>query len=168
MRKHIVAFVAGLGLLPAAAIIAASLGFWPSKATSDPPQWERALARSILKASVARRAHGLANPIGGSDETLLSGMKIYRMNCAGCHGDFQQPSHWGTTGFYPRVPQFAETPSRLSPPEMFIVVKHGIRYTGMGAWDGMLSDDEIWKAVTFLSRVQSLPEPVAAAWRAKP
>jgi hypothetical protein len=51
---------------------------------------------------------------------------------------------------------------------MFVVVKDGIRYTGMGAWDGMLSDDEIWKAVMFLSRVQSLPEPVAAAWRAKP
>jgi|SRR4051812_19737740 mono/diheme cytochrome c family protein len=168
MRKHIVAFFAGLALLPAAAIIAARLGLWPSQATSSPPQWERVLAQSALQSSVARRARGITNPIGRSNDTLLAGMKIYRMNCAGCHGEFQQPSHWGTTGFYPRVPQFAEAPSPLSPPEMFVVVKDGIRYTGMGAWDGMLSDDEIWKAVMFLSRVQSLPEPVAAAWRAKP
>jgi mono/diheme cytochrome c family protein len=90
------------------------------------------------------------------------------MNCAGCHGDLGHPSHWGTTGFYPRVPQFADAPSRLSPPEMFFVVKNGIRYSGMGAWDGMLPDAEIWKVVSFLSNIQSLPEPVADQWKAKP
>jgi thiosulfate dehydrogenase len=168
MKKLILSFLAGLALLPIAALIAARLGFWPSQATSTPPQWERALAQSVLQSSVARRAHGLTNPIEGSDETLLAGMKIYRMNCAGCHGEFEQPSHWGTTGFYPRVPQLAETSSRLSPAEMFFVVKNGIRYTGMGAWDGMLSDDDIWRVVIFLSRVQSLPDPVAAAWKTKP
>jgi hypothetical protein len=47
---------------------------------------------------------------------------------------------------------------------MFFVVKNGIRYSGMGAWDGMISDTEIWQVVTFLSNIKSLPEPVAAAW----
>jgi len=168
VKKSIVSFLAGVALLPAAAVIAARLGLWSPQATSSPPPWERVLAQSTLQSSVARRARGITNPIVGSDATLLAGMKVYRVNCAGCHGDFQQPSHWGATGFYPRVPQFAETPSHLSPPEMFFVVKHGIRYTGMGAWDGMLSDDDIWRVVTFLSRLQSLPEPVDAAWKAKP
>jgi hypothetical protein len=80
------------------------------------------------------------------------------------NGDSGRPSAWGTKGFYPRVPQFADAPSQLSAPEMFFVVKNGIRYSGMGAWDGMISDTEIWQVVTFLSNIKSLPEPVAAAW----
>ena len=29
---------------------------------------------------------------------------------------------------------------------MFVAIKDGIRYSGMGAWDGMMSDEEIWKS----------------------
>lgn len=61
-------------------------------------------------------------------------------------------------------PQFADVPSQLNAPQMFFVVKNGIRYSGMGAWDGMISDTEIWQVVTFLGSIHSLPEPVAAAW----
>lgn len=117
-----------------------------------------------LRASLERHAPALKNPLPVSEETLLAGMKNFRTNCAGCHGDSGRPSAWETKGFYPRVPQFADAPSQLSPPEMFFVVKNGIRYSGMGAWDGMISDTEIWQVVAFLSNIKSLPEPVAAAW----
>ena len=73
----------------------------------------------------------------------------------------------GRGGFYPRVPQFADVPPSLTAPEMFFVVNNGIPYTGMGAWDGMLSDVEIWQVVTFLNNLRSLPEPVAAEWKTK-
>jgi len=73
-------------------------------------------------------------------------MKTFKNGCAGCHGDADGPSHWGTTAFYPRVPQFVQQPPRLTEPQMFWVVKHGVRYTGMAAWDGLLSDDETWKS----------------------
>jgi len=168
LKKNILAFMAGLALLPAAALLVALLGSWPIKATlPGPAGWERLWARSVLKSSLAREARGLNNPIMASDENLLAGMKIYRTNCAGCHGDFGHLSHWGTSGFYPRVPQFAEAPSALRSSEMFLVVKHGVRYTGMGAWEGMLTDDEIWETVTFISNLQSLPQPVAAVWQAR-
>jgi hypothetical protein len=34
----------------------------------------------------------------------------------------------------------------------------------MAAWDGLLTDEKIWKVVTFLGRLESLPAPVAARW----
>jgi mono/diheme cytochrome c family protein len=37
-------------------------------------------------------------------------MKMYRDDCAGCHGDYGRPSEWGSQDFYPRVPQFALEP----------------------------------------------------------
>lgn len=48
---------------------------------------------------------------------------------------------------------------------MFWIVKHGVRYSGMGAWGGLTSDDNIWKTVTFLSHLKSLPPDVEAEWR---
>jgi hypothetical protein len=50
---------------------------------------------------------------------------------------------------------------------MFLAVKHGIRYSGMGAWGGMLPDEDIWRAVSFVSRVRTLPPAVDAVCREK-
>ncbi len=146
----------------------AGFGFWPVNGTATPSQSEAKLTQSILQASLHRQAKGLTNPIQPSGDVLLAGMKIFKMNCAGCHGELGKPSQWGTHGFYPRVPQFADHPPPLSAPEMFVAIKHGIRYSGMGAWDGMMSDDEIWKVATFLEHVGSLPPEVEANWNATP
>jgi mono/diheme cytochrome c family protein len=87
------------------------------------------------------------------------------MNCAGCHGDASRRSQWGATGFYQRVPQFAESPPRKPDWQMFWIVKNGVRYSGMRAWRHLASDREIWQAVTFLSRLRDLPPAVASEWR---
>ena len=105
-------------------------GFWPIAATSQPPSWESGLALRAVQASV-ERAPAQPNPVAASEENLLAGMKTFKHDCAGCHGDANGRSPWGTTSFYPRVPQFAQEPPRLSAPQMFWVVKHGVRYTGM-------------------------------------
>jgi mono/diheme cytochrome c family protein len=164
MKRYLLVFALGVVTFPALGIVVARLGLWPTRANIDPPSWERALAEPSLRASLKRHAPALKNPHPVSEETLLAGMKIFRTNCAGCHGEPGRPSSWGTKGFYPRVPQLADAPSQLSDAEMFFVVKNGIRYSGMGAWDGMISDNEIWQVATFLSNTKSLPEPVAAAW----
>jgi hypothetical protein len=49
---------------------------------------------------------------------------------------------------------------------MFVAIKDGIRYSGMGAWNGMLSDEEIWKVAMFLEYVGSLPPEVEVNWKA--
>ena len=50
---------------------------------------------------------------------------------------------------------------------MFWIVKHGVRYTGMGAWEGEMSDENIWMVVTFLNHLPNLPPEVQAEWRAQ-
>src|SRR4029077_13686618 len=123
------------------------------------------LAGMAVDASVARSAPRLSNPIGANDEELIGGINLYRNNCAGCHGDASRPSDWGRRGFYPRVPQFVQSPPRKPDWQMLWIVRHGVRYSGMGAWnDKMLSDKEAWEVVIFLSRLNSLPVAVDAAW----
>jgi mono/diheme cytochrome c family protein len=91
-----------------------------------------------------------------SNEVLDSGLKIFKANGAGCHGVRGQPSSWGTRNFYPRVPQFADHAAKFTAAQMFVAIKHGIRYSGMGGWEGMMSDEEIWKVTTFLDQIDKI------------
>jgi mono/diheme cytochrome c family protein len=166
--RFAVGLLVGLVLAPVLLAVAGSLGLLPVAATVSPPSWESRLAGRAVRASLARDAVGLSNPIPSTEENLRAGMRLYRMNCAGCHGDFGSPSAWGTTSFYPRVPQFAERPSLLTTPEMFLVVKHGIRYSGMGAWSSLMPDEDIWRAVSFVGSIKKLPPPVDAIWKHRP
>jgi len=162
-------FALGLILLPAILAALAMSGRLPSDGLSTPPAWETNLGRRALAASLRRRAAGLENPVGPEDEAaLIAGMALYRNNCAGCHGGVRGPSDWGTGGFYPRVPQFWQERVAVTPAEAFVTIRDGIRYSGMGAWRGMMSEPEMWWVANFVSRIHALPARVEARWRAGP
>jgi len=166
--RYLVIFVLG-AVLPIVALVAMALsGILPVRATASPSWIESAVAGRALDARLEREARGLQNPLKPTDDVLLAGMKSYRNGCVGCHGGARGPSAWGTKNFYPRAPQFAQEGTDMSEPEMFLVVKHGVRYTGMAAWDGLIPEQEMWQVVTFLSRIKNLPPSVAAAWTAPP
>jgi mono/diheme cytochrome c family protein len=167
MRNFLGGLLTGVILLPLGFFLLLRAGLWPVSATAEPSSLESTLAVPSLRASVKRRAPAQQNPVEPTEENLRVGMKLFKNDCAGCHGDGSGPSYWGTRSFYPRVPQFAQQPSQLTAAQMFWVVKHGVRYTGMAAWDGMLTDKEIWQAVTFLSQLDHLPASVAEEFRRK-
>src|SRR2546430_9016290 len=50
-------------------------------------------------------------------------------------GTGEKKSTWGTSDFYPRVPQFGFDPPRLPDWQIYWVLKNGIRYSGMGGND---------------------------------
>jgi hypothetical protein len=37
--------------------------------------------------------------------------------------------------------------------------------TGMPSWDGVLSDDEMWKVIAFIKHSDKLPPDVQAMWQ---
>ena len=165
MRMFVRGLLVGVFGMLILAISGLGFGWVPFAATSDPPRWETFLGRRALASAVARQAPKLQNPVGPTNENLRSGLKLYRNGCSGCHGDAGNSSRWGTTGFYPRVPQFDAKAPRKPEWQLFWIVKHGVRYTGMGAWESLMSDDKIWTVVGFLSHLNNLPPEVDAEWR---
>jgi thiosulfate dehydrogenase len=164
MRRTLIGFFLGLLVVPVIAAVVALSGRFPFEATATPPRWEGRLAGMALDPAVERKAKGLVNPIAAADVELLKGMKVYRDDCAGCHGEPGQPSPWGRNN-YPPAPQLADHGVDDPVPMTFVVVKHGIRYTGMGAWHGLLPDDDMWRVALFLSRIESLSPAVEVTWR---
>lgn len=163
--KLLAGFILGVLILAAIAAGIAYTGRFPFWANAKPPQWERRLANLALDPAVERKAAGLECPIPATDANLTRGMQLYRDHCAECHGDRGKPSHWGRNDFYPPAPQLADRGDHDPVPEIFVVVKNGIRYTGMGGWEGEASDDDLWRVALFLSKIKSLPPAVDAAWK---
>ena len=164
MRRFVLGFLLGLVLPAAAGIVAAFAGLFSVRASAKPPGWETAFARRAFDASVAREAPRQTNPIPATDEELRRGLRLFRGDCAGCHGDFEKPSDWGAN-FYPPVPQFTRNPPRRPDWQIFWIVKNGVRYSGMGGWDRQISDADVWRVAAFLSRLESLPPSVDAEWK---
>ncbi len=162
-------FLAGVivGLLLSALTGFAAVWFWPwhVNATAEPGALENQLMRRVFQMSVDRQAEQLPDPLMATNENLMAGMKFYRDGCAGCHGEANKPSTWGTTAFYPRVPQFGVEPPKRPDWQIFWIVKNGVRYTGMGAWGNLAPDGDLWKVSLFLSRIETLPPAVAAEWK---
>ena len=166
MGKILIGCVVGLLVVPAIAAVVAFSGHFPIQATDKPPGWERRFANMALDPAVEREARGLVSPIAVTDEELMKGMKVYREDCAGCHGDRGKPSHWGRNNFYPPTPQLADRGVDDPVPNIFAVVKFGVRYTGMAGWKDQLPDDDLWRVATFLNRLKTLPAAVDSAWSA--
>jgi thiosulfate dehydrogenase len=135
------------------------LGFAEVRADIPPSRWEKALMFSSVHASVRRRAPEIPNPVPATDENLIVGGKIYRNECAGCHGTPGKPDT-SSDGLYPPIPQLPEAGTTYTEAQIFWIAKHGIRLSGMfanGKWD---SDDKLWKAAGYIKRIKSLPPNV--------
>jgi cytochrome c553 len=50
----------------------------------------------------------------------------------------------------PHPPNLLPVVAELDPDELFYVVKHGVKFTGMPAWPTQQRDDEVWAMVAFL------------------
>ena len=121
---------------------------------------------SAVRASVRRSAAGIQSPLPtNSDETLVEGGTLYFNGCAGCHGEPGKPEE--DLSHYPRVPQFAQVATQYSEPEMYWIIKHGVRMTGMSAYGPFYSDKEVWALARFLRRINSLPSGVLERIQAK-
>ena len=162
MKKIILIALVLIVLVVAAGVVTSRLGYWPVAATAAPSALELQFSQATLQASLARQARGLTSPFQPTNDILLAGQKMFKDGCAGCYGEPGKPSKWGTQNFYPRVPQFNDQPPNLTAPQMFLAIKKGIRYSGMGGWGGLMSDEKIWQVATFLEHIKSVPsEPTA-------
>jgi mono/diheme cytochrome c family protein len=166
MRNFVLGVIVTLGVLILGGLGLALLGFLPIAANANPPQFENHIAMSAVDASVDRHApHDAKNPILPTDQNLIDAMKLYSMNCAPCHGGLDRKPSLQQHSFYPPVPQLILHPPDDEEWHNYYVIRNGIRYSGMPAWDTVLSSDDIWKLTTFLSHIEKLPQGAQDYWK---
>ena len=136
-------FVMISGIIP----IKASSGHWPITA---------ALLDFAKRRSVDTHTLGTAVPPLDDRRLVLRGAGHYDFACEPCHGSpaVQQPRI--AAAMTPKPPDLRATALSMEPEELFYIVKHGIKFTGMPAWPTQQRDDEVWAMVAFLRTLPGL------------
>jgi len=131
--------------------IAASRGHWAVV------EW---LLTFGMRNSVETHALGIEPPpLDGEDLWRLGGAHFHS-GCAYCHGAPGVSISSVPRSMLPPPPDLATSMRSWRDRELFWIVKHGIKYTGMPAWVAQQRDDEVWAVVAFLRRLPNL-DPTA-------
>jgi mono/diheme cytochrome c family protein len=107
--------------------------------------------------SIAYHSKNIKTPDLGATELMRQGAVHYDAMCAVCHrAPGQEPSEI-SKGLNPPAPELRrrEVQIAYSDSELFWIIKHGVRMTGMPAFGPTHDDDDLWAIVAFTRR---LPE----------
>ena len=127
--------------------VAASRGHWAVT------EW---LLTFAMRNSVKTHATGIEPPPLDQPDLVSLGAGHFHGGCAFCHGAPGVPAGPVTDNMLPPPPDLATQMRPWRDRELFWIVKHGIKYTGMPAWPAQQRDDEVWAVVAFLRRLPAL------------
>ena len=90
---------------------------------------------------------------------IEEGDKLYATDCTMCHGsDGHTPTDSGRW-MYPRASDLTSpTVRQYSDPELFWIIKNGIRLSGMPAFAKVESDENIWNLVRYVRTLKESGE----------
>ena len=159
MKQFVLGVATGIAVLGLGAWSVLELGLAGVQADERAPHWENRLMSSAVRASVHRSAAKIQSQVPMKDGNLVAGGKLYVNGCAGCHGDLGKPPRPPRILYTP-VPQLPQVGTEYSSAEVFWVVKHGIRRTGMSAYGPFYSEEQIWDIAAFIEHIKTLPPGV--------
>lgn len=155
--------IAGLlAVLGFGGFLVAASGIIPIKASSGHWAVTRWFLNFAKERSVAMHTLGLEAPSLDEPWLVLKGAGHYETGCRPCHGNPALPQPRIAWKMTPSPPYLPPRISAWEPDELFYIVKHGVKFTGMPAWPALGRDDEVWAMVAFL---RTFPGLDAEAYR---
>ena len=164
MKGFILGIIVTIVVIVAVGLFVLETGRVGMRADVPPSSLERRIAVPAMDASVERHAPKIANPIQPTEQNLVDGAEIYAFKCAQCHGDPAHPKSPLAETLNPPPPQFMVDRPDMPENQNYYITVHGVRLTGMPGWKNALTDDQIWKVVTFLSHIDNLPPKAKAVF----
>jgi cytochrome c553 len=159
--KHI---AIALAVFPVAAVLFAWIGFFNIGASSGHWPVTNWALHSAMRAAVKTYAFlDVDVPDRLPTESIPAAAGHFARGCAGCHGAPGEEVPKAVQRMLPPPPDLAGKVGEWNDAELFWIVKHGVRFTGMPAWPTQSRDDEVWAMVAFL---RDLPAMSADTYRA--
>jgi mono/diheme cytochrome c family protein len=132
---------------------------------ADSPHWGITflLLEEARERSVEMHSKDIVAPSFDDHKLLEVGFPHFDEMCRQCHGAPGYPRDEFAEGLYPLPPSLApgDVQQELSPSELFWIVKHGIKMTGMPSFGKTHTDEQIWGIIAI---VKKLPEMDKAAY----
>src|SRR6266849_9299166 len=152
MRSAVGTLAVTFALVAIAAAAFVFSGVYDVSATT--PHWRITswIMETARVRSIEAHAAGIGVPPGFDDPAkILLGTEHFADHCAICHGAPGVPKGDIAHGLYPQPPDLAITSKTYTDAELFWIVKHGIKMSGMPGWADH-GDDELWATVGFIEK----------------
>jgi thiosulfate dehydrogenase len=159
MRKFLIGLILGLIAFPVCVYFYFSSGSAPVATAAPPMPFEKTLAHMAMHARMDKEIPKSV-PVAADEAAYVAGAKIYKENCAVCHGLPGVSQTAIAKGMYPDPPKLMEGMGVTDDPpqETYWKVSGGIRMTGMPGFDKTLSTTEMWQVSLLVASADKLPQ----------
>lgn len=155
--KTVLLTSAVLGLAAAAGAAAVVYGgLYNVAATSQHIQPVHTLLETAMRQSVRLRARAIEVPRLDDPQRVLRGAACFRDKCQQCHGGPGVAQGDIGKSMQPLPGPLVDARHHWKARELYWVTKHGIKMSGMPAWEYRLAEEDLWAVVAFLERLPDL------------
>ncbi|HEY1149955.1 MAG TPA: c-type cytochrome [Pseudoduganella sp.] len=156
-----------LGLIAAALLaglggwVVLEAGWYDAGATRQHFQFVHSMLERGMHQSVRFHARAIVVP---AKRDAAMGAGLFKAHCEQCHGGPGVAQGVIGLSMQPVPGPLVDAASRFKQNELYWVVRHGIKMSGMPAWGFHLNEQEIWAIVAFLERLPHMtPDEYRAA-----
>lgn len=143
-----------LGTALAGAGVVVYSGIYDISATSQHLQPVYSLLETTMHQSVRWRARNITTPPLDDAQRLARGGALFRDHCVQCHGAPGVAQADIGKSMQPVPGPLVDALQRWRPREIYWITRHGIKMSGMPAWQFRLDEEALWDVAAF---VQALP-----------
>lgn len=154
LRTTVLTLAGAAALAAGAGLVVVYAGLYDVAATRQHLQPVYSLLETAMRQSVRLRARSIEPPPLHDEALVARGARCYHHKCVQCHGGPGVAQGDIGKAMQPLPGPLADAGQRWQPRELYWVTRHGIKMSGMPAWEFRLSDEDIWSVVAF---VQALP-----------
>ena len=157
MKSFVLGVIATLVVLLGVGVVTIYSGAYNVAADKPDTAIEAWILGTAMTNSIKVRASGTTPPSDlDSEARVHAGFHLFDEMCVQCHGaPGKQPGEVGK-GLRPEPPDLTKAASRWNTAELFWIVNHGIRATGMPAFGGTHTGEQLWNIVAFVAQLPGL------------
>ncbi|HEY2714100.1 MAG TPA: cytochrome c [Chthoniobacterales bacterium] len=163
MIKFILGIIVGAAVLLLVEFLWVTRGGLSMATAASPLPGERYLANHAIATSIGRAAQD-QSPVSPDEANLIAGAKVYQQyGCMGCHGSYGQGPSDMSKRMYPHIPPLLPPSEGVTDDPVGVtrwVVRNGIRFSGMPAFNGMLNETQQWQVSQLLAHANQLSPAV--------
>jgi mono/diheme cytochrome c family protein len=156
VRRTLIALLSGLILLAVGLPLAAYSGVYNVAASVPHRAATEWLLDTAMVHSVRRRAKPMEMPDLSDPARIQRGAGHYAVLCISCHGAPGVEATDIGRGLNPAPPALEDVASEWSAEELYWIVSHGIKFTGMPGFGSTQDEEKLWDIVALVQRLPAL------------
>ena len=128
--------------------------------TATKPHWDITyqLMSTVREQSIKRQARNVKVPELDDPQKIHMGFRNYHAMCVACHNAPGQAPTELSKGLYPEAPNLSQSAKTRTSSELYMIIKNGLKMSGMPAWEASHSGEEIWALVAFLRTLPNVSD----------